>query len=184
MRTREALAAHLASGAQVEFLFFYGHKQRREGRADPSCFSQWYPRAFVVDDVHYATAEHFLMAEKARLFGDDVALEKILATFSPADAKKLGQEVKSFEESTWNDARYDAVVRGNLAKFAAHPDLEAFLLSTGERVLVEASPHDKVWGIGMGAQHPDARTPSKWRGTNLLGFALMETRARLASPAP
>jgi ribA/ribD-fused uncharacterized protein len=180
MRTREALAAHMASGAQVDFLFFYGHKPRREGRADPSCFSQWFPRAFVADDVHYATAEHFMMAEKARLFKDEAALEKILEVFSPADAKALGREVKNFDEAVWNEARFDAVVRGNLAKFGAHPDLKAFLLSTGERVLVEASPRDKVWGIGMGAQNPDARTPAKWRGKNLLGFALMEARARFA----
>jgi ribA/ribD-fused uncharacterized protein len=130
--------------------------------------------------VHYATAEHFMMAEKARLFKDEAALEKILEVFEPAAAKALGRDVKNFDEAVWEKARFDAVLRGTLAKFGAHADLKTFLLSTGERVLVEASPRDKVWGIGMGAQHPDARTPSKWKGKNLLGFALMTARAQLA----
>lgn len=184
MQNREELVRHMATGATMEFLFFFGHKPRREGRVDPSCFSQWFPRAFVVDDVHYATAEHFMMAEKARLFKDEAALEKILEVFEPAAAKALGRDVKNFDEAVWEKARFDAVLRGTLAKFGAHADLKTFLLSTGERLLVEASPRDKVWGIGMGAQHPDARTPSKWKGKNLLGFALMTARAQFAAAAP
>ena len=87
--------------------------------------------------------------------------------------------MRNYVDSAWEKARFDAVVRGNVAKFAAHADLRAFLLATGERVLVEASPRDTIWGIGMGAAHQDARTPAKWRGRNLLGFALMEARSRL-----
>jgi ribA/ribD-fused uncharacterized protein len=71
------------------------------------------------------------------------------------------------------------VTRGNVAKFGQHEDLRAFLLATDERVLVEASPRDAVWGIGLGASNPDARIPERWRGRNLLGFALMEARSRL-----
>ena len=73
----------------------------------------------------------------------------------------------------------DIVVAGNLAKFEQNVALERYLLGTGDAVLVEASPRDRIWGIGMGASNPDAQNPERWRGGNLLGFALMEVRARL-----
>lgn len=84
-----------------------------------------------------------------------------------------------FDETVWAAKRYEIVVRGNEAKFAADEGLAAYLLGTGNRILVEASPLDPVWGIGLAADHPDAATPHHWRGLNLLGFALMETRDRL-----
>jgi ribA/ribD-fused uncharacterized protein len=71
--------------------------------------------------------------------------------------------------------------RGNLAKFAQHPDLAGFLLGTRERVLVEASPVDRVWGIGLAAGDERAGSPREWRGLNLLGFALMAAREALAA---
>jgi ribA/ribD-fused uncharacterized protein len=129
--------------------------------------------------VRYASAEHYMMAAKARLFRDDDALAQILAAKSPAQAKALGRAVRNFNEEAWVRARSEAVVRGNLAKFGAHADLRAFLVGTGDRVLVEASPRDRIWGIGLGAANPAAENPQKWRGENLLGFALMEARERL-----
>jgi ribA/ribD-fused uncharacterized protein len=87
--------------------------------------------------------------------------------------------VRDYDDARWSAARFEAVVRGNVAKFAEHADLAAFLIGTGETVLVEASPHDRVWGIGLRASAPEANDPAKWRGENLLGFALMEVRARL-----
>ena len=92
-----------------------------------------------------------------RLFGDEEALGRILASPTPAEAKKVGREVRGFDGATWERARSEAVVRGNVGKFGAHDDLRAFLLSTNETVLVEASPRDRIWGIGMGASDPDAR---------------------------
>jgi ribA/ribD-fused uncharacterized protein len=130
--------------------------------------------------VHYATAEHFMMASKARLFGDDESLRAILAADSPADAKALGRGVRDYRDDAWAAARFDFVVEGNVAKFGQHADLASFLRATGDRVLVEASPRDVIWGIGLGASNPRAREPSQWRGANLLGFALMEVRSRLA----
>lgn len=182
MWTAKTLAAHLAAGNSVDFLFFWGHTPKGQGVVDASCLSQWFPRAFTVDGVSYASAEHFMMAEKARLFSDPAALARILAAPTPAEAKQLGREVQSFDEARWAAARFDAVVRGNVAKFGSHADLKAFLLGTGERMLVEAAPRDTVWGIGLGAANEKARDPGQWRGLNLLGFALVEARRLLRAP--
>lgn len=179
MWSRQRLAEHLATGAPVEFLFFWGHTPKAPPAVDASCLSQWFPCAFTVDGHVYRTAEHWMMAAKARLFRDDAALARVLVAETPAEAKRVGREVRGYDDAAWAAARSEAVVAGNVAKFSAHPTLAAFLRGTGERVLVEASPRDRVWGIGMGASNPDARTPSRWRGLNLLGFALMEARSRL-----
>jgi ribA/ribD-fused uncharacterized protein len=181
MWTRERLASHLSNGASVDYLLFWGHTPKASGRIDASCLSQWFPRPFSHEGVRYATAEHYMMAEKARLFRDDHAERAILAAGSPAEAKAIGRSVRNYIDDAWAEARLGAVVRGNVAKFGQHADLAAFLRGTGDRVLVEASPRDCIWGIGLGASNPDARVPSRWRGLNLLGFALMEARARLSS---
>ncbi len=161
------------------FFFFWGHTPKVPGVVDKSCLSQWYLAPFEVEGVRYLTAEHWMMAEKARLCGDSETLARILAAATPAEAKKLGRKVSPFDPQRWEAARFEAVVRGNVAKFSAHEELRRFLLATGEAVLVEASPRDRVWGIGMGASNPDAQDPAKWRGLNLLGLALMEARKRL-----
>jgi hypothetical protein len=179
MRTREELVAFLEAGGTADYLLFWGHTPKGE-RVDASCLSQWFPHAFTVDGLRYATAEHFMMAEKARLFRDEAALPRILDAKSPAEAKAIGREVRGFDADAWERARFDAVVRGNVAKFGGSPELATFLRSTGTKVIVEASPRDRIWGIGMGASNPDARLPARWRGRNLLGFALMEARAQLA----
>jgi ribA/ribD-fused uncharacterized protein len=179
MWTREKLVAHLATGAKVDFLFFWGHTPEREGVVDAACLSQWFERAFEIDGARYATAEHFMMASKAKLFGDAEALAKIVDAKSPADAKALGRAVRGYDDAKWEAARFGAVLRGNVAKFSQHEDLRRFLVAMGERVLVEASPRDTIWGIGLGASNPVARDPSKWRGRNLLGFALMEARTKI-----
>ena len=180
MRTREELVEHLGRGEKVDFLFFWGHTPKQKDAVDAACLSQWFSRAFVIEGVRYASAEHFMMAEKARLFDDEEALTRILASGSPAQAKAIGREVRRFDPAAWDAARFDAVVKGNTAKFGQHEELRDFLLATKRKVLVEASPRDRIWGIGMGASNPDARIPTRWRGANLLGFALMEARAALA----
>lgn len=98
---------------------------------------------------------------------------------SPKLAKQIGRQVKNFQEQVWNDSRYQIVVGGNFAKFSQNPALAEFLLGTNDKLLVEASPVDKIWGIGLGAGDEAAQNPEKWRGLNLLGFALMEVRQRL-----
>ncbi|KRV47668.1 hypothetical protein AQ490_04560 [Wenjunlia vitaminophila] len=169
-----------AAGRPPKYLFFYGHEASVDGGVGPGCLSQWWPGDFTVDGVTYATAEHYMMAGKARLFGDERSVERILAAPHPGAAKKLGRQVSPFDEQTWVAHRSEIVVRGNTAKFSQDPALRDYLLGTGNRVLVEASPRDRVWGIGLSATDERAATPSQWRGLNLLGFALMRARAALA----
>lgn len=166
-------------GRLPELLLFWGHRPPKGGGAGKGCLSQWYPAPFTVDGVRYATAEHYMMAGKSRLFGDTGAERTILASDDPARAKAAGRKVRGFDEATWTANRYGLVVAANQAKFAENPALRDFLLGTGDRVLVEASPYDTVWGIGLSASEPEARRPARWRGLNLLGFALMDVRDSL-----
>jgi len=176
---KESLIAHLARGKRVKYVFFWGHQKPVNGVVGKSCFSQWYQAAFDLDGIHYPSAEHYMMAEKARLFNDDEALKKILQCQHPAQAKKLGRAVKGYQETRWKQHRFDIVVRGNVAKFSQHDDLKQFLLYTGNRVLVEASPVDRIWGIGMDESDPYIENPAYWKGLNLLGFALMAARQQI-----
>ena len=122
-----------------------------------------------------------MMAEKARLFGDDHHLALILASPSPKEHKRLGRLVQGFVHKRWLQHRSEIVIRGNMAKFGQNPLFLHGLLETGERILVEASPFDRIWGIGFSSEDPRARDPSQWRGLNLLGEALMVVRKALGS---
>ena len=123
-----------------------------------------------------------MMARKADLFGDQDCLERILQTDDPSMAKALGRGVRGFDEQRWLDHRWEIVVAANHLKFGQNGKLQKFLLATGNKVLVEASPVDSIWGIGLSADAPQASDPVAWRGLNLLGFALMEVRHLLATP--
>ncbi|WP_349876692.1 NADAR family protein [Micromonospora sp. HUAS YX12] len=180
IRSVADLTAALDTGETVKYLHFWGHRPRRDGSIGASCLSQWWPAAFTVDGREFATAEHWMMWHKATLFGDHAIAERVLAAGHPHRAKALGRQVRDFDEATWAARRYEIVVAGSVAKFARHEPLRRFLLGTGDRVLVEASPTDRVWGIGLTADDPRAASPATWRGDNLLGFALMEARAALA----
>lgn len=149
----------------------------------PGVFGQWTPSRFVVDGVTYGCAEQFMMAEKARLFGDEATRAKILATDSPRDYKALGRSVAGFVQAVWDRECLEIVVRGNRAKFGQNPDLRAALLATGDKLLVEASPLDRVWGVGLRADDPRIHDPASWRGQNRLGEALMRVRAELRAAA-
>lgn len=177
--SREALIEAVRAGERVRYLHFWGHRPLPDGRIGASCLSQWWPSPFTVDGVEYATAEHWMMAAKARLFGDAEGERRVLAAGHPAAAKKAGRLVRGFDEEVWRRERFGIVVEGSVHKFAAHGELRSFLLGTGDRVLVEASPVDRVWGIGLAADADAANDPTRWRGPNLLGFALMEARRRL-----
>lgn len=167
------------SDEHIKYLFFWGHQPSKDGTTTASCLSQWWLSDFVVDDILYKSAEHWMMAEKARLFEDEEILEKIINCNSPAEAKKLGRKVRNFEVEKWNEHRYEIVKKGNHFKFEQNSDLKTFLLNTKNRVLVEASPRDRIWGIGMSKNNEKANYPNQWRGQNLLGFALMEVREEL-----
>ncbi|MGP9018248.1 NADAR family protein [Streptomyces sp. BR1] len=176
MEKIDNLIAQVKDGERVKFLHFWGHTPQRDGSLGPSCFSQWWPSAFTVDGVEYTTAEHWMMASKARLFGDAAAERAVLSATSPAAAKKAGRLVQGFDDAVWSRERYGIVVTGSVHKFGSDPALRGYLLATGDRVLVEASPLDRIWGIGLAADAPEADDPSRWRGLNLLGFALMDAR--------
>ena len=139
-RDRAELERLVAAGKRFKYVLFWGHEPERDGSLGPGCLSQWWKAPFVVDGVRYPTTEHYMMAGKARTFGDEQTLAEILAAPSPAQAK--------------------------------------------DRVLVEASPVDRIWGIGLAADDVRAQKPGQWRGLNLLGFALMEVRRELAGDTP
>ena len=175
MKNINELKEQLQKGKKFKYLFFWGHREKTKGTADKSCFSQWFPVGFTIDEVYYKTVEHYMMAEKARLF-DASMVEPILKASSPNEVKKLGRKVKNFDDKIWSENAFDAVVRGNMAKFSQNHKLKEFLLSTKKKVLVEASPYDRVWGIGMVEQDERTSNPVKWDGENKLGFVLMVVR--------
>ncbi len=162
------------------FLFFWGHQPGPDGDLGPGCLSQWWPAPFTVDGIRFPTAEHYMMVSKARLFGDESRVTRILANPSPSGAKALGRAISTYNEEVWTASRYGLVVDGNLAKFDQNPALLAYLIATGDSILVEASPMDRIWGIGLAAGDDNARRAAHWKGMNLLGFALMDVRDRLA----
>ncbi len=174
--SKEALIASIAMGSIPKFLFFWGHQPKHSDQIGKECLSQWYEVAFTIDNVRYPSTEHFMMAEKARLFHDSTSLNKILAAKHPGEAKMLGRSIASFKESLWQAHRFTIALQGNIAKFQQNPELKAFLLTTGNKILVEASPIDSIWGIGLAHDHTDATNPTAWPGLNLLGFALMQVR--------
>ncbi len=161
-----------------DFVFFWGHHKGKNG-VSKSCFSQWYPCLFTIDGQQYNCAEQYMMAQKANVFGDEEVMNQILAETDQMTIKRLGRLVKNYDDSVWTEIRFQIVVEGNLAKFSQNEDLRHFLLSTGDKILVEASPKDTIWGIGFDEFAPEATNPALWNGENLLGFALMEVRDRL-----
>ena len=142
--------------------------------------SNWYRRSFTVDGVEYVHVEQYMMAQKAMLFNDSASYHEILRTSDPAECKKLGREVKPFDARKWDAAKYEIVKKGNRAKYRQNPDLMQKLLDTGDAILAEASPRDKVWGIGLDAGTAAATDISKWPGESLLGRILMELRDEFA----
>ncbi|WP_068621258.1 NADAR family protein [Paenibacillus tuaregi] len=175
----EELRRAYNAGEKFKYVFFWGHTPPKDGGVDKSCFSQWWMSPFEVDGTLYSCAEQFMMAEKARLFGDEEMLEAILKAKHPKEMKAYGRAVRNFDKNIWDKECYGIVLRGSLAKFSQNEELGRYLRSTKNRILVEASPRDRIWGIGMGQSNPDAENPVKWRGRNLLGFALSEARDEL-----
>lgn len=176
----EDIQTEYAEGKRHKFLFFWGHQKSKDGSITASCLSQWWVLPFKVNNLEFATAEHWMMYQKALLFNDAEIALKVLGVKTPAEAKKLGREVRNFDPVVWNEKKFEIVVEGNVHKFGQNPEYRDFLLNTRSRVLVEASPRDRIWGIGMGKNNENAENPLMWRGQNLLGFALMEAREKLS----
>lgn len=161
------------SDARRRFTFFW----RQE-----SPFSQWHPSEFVVDNARFGCAEQYMMYGKAVLFGDEEMAARILEARTPKEHKALGRKVRGFDGGVWERERERIVYAGNHAKFTQNPGLLAALLATAGTELVEASPLDRIWGVGLSAEDPRIQDPATWRGQNLLGKLLTRLREDLARP--
>lgn len=166
-------------GEILKFIFFWGHTPEPNQVVGKFCLSQWYPAEFEAEGHRYFTSEHYMMAHKALLFGDDRIFERILKTVKPGEAKALGREIVNFREEIWHEHKYEIVLRANYYKFSQHELLRTYLLNTQNRILAEASPVDCIWGVGLAENDPQINDVSKWPGENLLGMALMEVRDKL-----
>jgi ribA/ribD-fused uncharacterized protein len=143
---------------------------------EASPFSQWYRCSFTAGDATFNCAEQYMMHGKALLFDDREMAARILAAQHPREHKALGRKVKGFDDAAWKRAREGIVRAGNHAKFTQNAELRELLLATRGTTLVEASPYDKIWGIGLAASDPRAQDPAQWRGQNLLGTILTALR--------
>lgn len=179
LRTKNDLIDFMALGNNVKYLCFWGHTKSGTGAVTKSCLSQWFDAPFKIDDITYPTAEHYMMAEKARLFNNPKLVNEIIQSSNPGKAKALGRKVIGFSNTLWDQHRTDVVLSANIAKFSQNEALADFLINTDNRILVEASPVDKIWGIGLAEDDTEATNPLKWEGQNLLGFALMDVRGKL-----
>lgn len=171
----EKLRRDFNAGKKIDFLFFYGHTNDKK-EVTKSSLSQWYIKDFKENDLFFNCMEKYMMYNKALLFDDKDIANEILNNNQPKAIKELGRKVKNFNDELWDKMKYKIVFTGNYYKFSQNTDLRNFLLSTKNKVLVEASPYDKVWGIKMKYDDENIENPFCWKGKNLLGFALMEAR--------
>jgi ribA/ribD-fused uncharacterized protein len=141
--------------------------------------SNFYPSMFTVDTIEYNCNEQYIMASKALIFNDIETFQKIMCETVPFNIKKLGRQVKNFNDDIWLKYRDKVLYDGLYAKFSQNDDLYKLLDSTDNRVLVEASPYDKIYGVGLGENDPKILKQSNWLGENLLGYTLMKVRKDL-----
>lgn len=147
-------------------------------------FSQWHPSKFTIDGIEFVNCEQWMMYNKAIVFEDYDTARQILNTTDPSTHKSLGRRVSNFDDDVWMKVAYQIVVEGNRAKFSQNPKLYSALRLTGTDIIVEASPHDKRWGIGLSENDPNIHDPTKWMGANLLGKAIMDVRDELFNTPP
>lgn len=161
----------LAGGVEDKYVFFFGGTKGLPN----SYLSNWYPCDFVVNEIQYNCVEQFMMACKANVFGDNDTLLQVMDTAMPSAQKRLGKQVRGFTDEVWDQWKEKVVYQGCMAKFEQNLDLKSKLLGTKGKTLVEASPYDRIWGIGMSETDPDRFNEGKW-GQNLLGKMLMRVR--------
>lgn len=153
-----------------KFTFFWGGE-----------FSQWYPSRFMKNGVIYNCAEQYMMAKKADLFGDIQTWEKIMVSNSPKEQKMLGRLIKDFDKDKWEAVCKQYVYDANVAKFTQNDNLKQVLLATTGTTLVEASPEDQIWGIGLTSRDSRALDRATWQGTNWLGEILTQVRDEISN---
>lgn len=139
------------------------------------CFSQWAKSNFTDDETkkHFDSCEKYMMYNKAKLF-DKSFCDPILKCNDPKEIKKMGKQIKNFDQVVWDEHKYKIVVRGNYLKFAQDEQLKSVLISAGDRIFVEASPYDKIWGVGLYEDDDNILDEKNWAGENLLGKAITD----------
>ena len=157
-----------------EYLFFFSEKLTN------GYLSNWYPSQFDDGFITYQNMEQYMMYQKALTFGDMDIATKIIKNSNPEICKKLGRQVQNFDPMIWSHKCMYIVTKGCLLKFSQNPNLKQFLLATNNSILVEASPYDRIWGIGYSASNAVKVDKIKW-GQNLLGKCLMKVRETLKS---
>lgn len=165
--TVEELRMRYNQGERFDYVFFFTSKEY---------FSNWYEASFIVDGVYYWCTEQYMMAKKAELFGDSFILDKIMKSTRQDEIKKLGRQIRGFNDEIWDANKIGIVFDGNYAKFTMNPMLKNYIMKQKGKVLVEASPYDKIWGIRMDKRDVGIENPNNWRGQNCLGFTLMAVR--------
>lgn len=143
--------------------------------------SQWYNSEMVIDGISYLNTEQYMMAQKAKLFGDEKIFNKIMKENTPSEFKRLGRLIKNFDDDIWNREKRNIVLKGNIHKFSQNEKLKKLLLDTGDKILIEASPYDDIWGVKLRETDSLILNINTWKGENLLGFILMEVRDYLKS---
>jgi len=164
---------------KMKYIHFWGHSNDTKAEVGHFCLSQWFELPFAFEGVTYKTTEHWMMSQKAKLFKDSEIYDKILLAKTPGEAKDLGRQVRHFDTKVWMQHRWEIVKKGNMLKFGQNEKFKNYLLQTGERILVEASPVDNIWGIGLAKDAENINDIRAWTGLNLLGFILMEVRDEL-----
>lgn len=168
-----------SSYSKSDFVFFWGHTPAKNGEITQTCLSQWWKCDFEENGIIFCCAEQYMMYQKALLFEDQEHADEILKAKDPKRIKALGRLVRNFDAEIWDAHKQEIVLQGNILKFSQTPVLKQYLIGTGDKILVEASPYDSIWGIGMQAGSAWICDPQNWKGQNLLGFLLMEARERI-----
>jgi ribA/ribD-fused uncharacterized protein len=163
-------------GYRPDMILFCNHINRNFAKQGEFMLSQWYPSPFSVNEIVYKSAGHWMVARKALLIGDRESFKRIINIDRFDEAKAIVPSIEGFDESQWDEYKYDVVREGNFHKFNQNRKLREYLLSTGDAILAEANPNDNIWGIGLSKDSKNVADPYAWNGSNLLGFALMEIR--------
>ncbi len=162
-----------------DICFFWKPEPAEDGIITESCLSQWWKCTFMENQILFCCTEQYMMYRKAMLFKDFEYAQKILFSKDPKKMREYGRLVRGFDENKWNEEKSNIVLKGNILKFSQNQELYQFLIGTKDKILVEASPYDRIWGIGMRKSEEGILEPSKWKGLNLLGFILMDVRNRI-----
>ena len=142
-------------------------------------YSQWHKANMTIDGITYNSCEQYMMHQKALTFGDTEIAKLIMEETNPREQKKYGRMIRNFDKSAWDKVSLGLVIKGNYFKFSQNENLKTSLLLTGNRILVEASPLDNIWGIGMAEDDVNIEHPMCWKGLNLLGQAITIVKQEL-----